>query len=352
MKAFFRILPGTCFASFLYLAGAGVSFGQTNAGGNTDTSGVVVVTNAYSKAEETVGQAWEKTMSVLHDVLDYPLFPMGDGHVTMAAILKLLILFLLVLVAEYFLRRFFVRRVLKRTPFDPPLQYAIARISGYLFILVGFYVALMTAGVPLGSLAVVAGGLGVGLGFGLQNIVHNFVSGIIILAERPIALGDRIDVGGVAGTVSKIRLRSTEIITNDNISIIVPNSDFVTNPVTNWSHGDPRVQIRIPVGVAYGTDVDRLQAVLLETAAENANVLKTPEPTVFFDGFGDSALLFELGVWTSAMTHSPRRFRSDLNFAIERKLREHKIEIPFPQRDLHLKSGAFVIQGNPPPNHS
>jgi len=178
----------------------------------------------------------------------------------------------------------------------------------------------------------------------LQNIIHNFVSGIIILAERPIALGDRVEVAGVAGTVSKIRLRSTEIITNDNISIIVPNSDFITHPVTNWSHGDPRVQIRLPVGVAYGTDVEKLKTVLLEVATENAHVLKTPEPSVYFDGFGDSALLFELGVWTSEMTHSPRRFRSELNFAIERKLRGNKIEIPFPQRDLHLKSGAFVLQ--------
>jgi small-conductance mechanosensitive channel len=150
----------------------------------------------------------------------------------------------------------------------------------------------------------------------------------------------------VAGKVSRIRLRSTEIVTNDNISIIVPNSDFITHPVTNWSHGDPRVQIRLPVGVAYGTDVENLKTLLLEAAAENANVLKTPEPTVYFEGFGDSALLFELGVWTSDMTHSPRRFRSDLNYALERKLRENDIQIPFPQRDLHLKSGAFVVQAN------
>jgi small-conductance mechanosensitive channel len=267
--------------------------------------------------------------------------------VTLAAIFKLLFLLALVLLAEFFIRQFFTKRVLKRTPFDPPLQYAIARISGYLFIALGFYIALMTVGVNLSSLAVVAGAVGVGLGFGLQNIVHNFVSGIIILAERPIALGDRVEVAGVAGKVSRIRLRSTEIVTNDNISIIVPNSDFVTNPVTNWSHGDPRVQIRIPIGVAYGTDVGKLKTALLEVAAENTSVLKSPASTVYFDSFGDSALLFELGVWTSSMTHSPRRFRSELNFAIERKLRENDIQIPFPQRDLHLKSGAFVLQAPP-----
>ncbi len=151
----------------------------------------------------------------------------------------------------------------------------------------------------------------------------------------------------MAGTVSRIRLRSTEIITNDNISIIVPNSDFVSHPVTNWSHGDERVQIRLPIGVAYGTDVEKLKVVLLEVAAENPNVLKTPKASVYFESFGDSALLFELGVWTADMTHSPRRFRSDLNFAIERKLRENKIEIPFPQRDLHLKSGSFLPPAGP-----
>jgi len=283
-------------------------------------------------------------VNTIREVLEYPLFKLGEGSMTLAAILKLLLLLALVIAAEYVLRRHFAMRLLKRTPLNDSLQYGIARIGGYLFILLGFYVALTIVGIDLSSLAVVAGAIGIGIGFGLQNIVHNFISGIIILAERPIALGDRIEVAGVAGNVTRIRLRSTEIVTNDNISIIVPNSDFITHPVTNWSHGDPRVRIRIPVGVAYGTDVEKLRAALLAVAAEHPKVLETPAPCVFFDGFGDNALMFELGVWTSEMAHSPRRFRSDLNFAIERKLRENKIEIPFPQRDLHLKSGAFVLQ--------
>ena len=289
-------------------------------------------------------------LDVVYKILDYPIFPLGERSLTVTLMLKLLALFALVLLAELLLRRFFMKRVLTRTKLDTSLQYAIARISGYLFILLGFYIALTAVGLNLSSLAVVAGAVGIGIGFGLQNIIHNFVSGIIILAERPIALGDRIEVAGVAGTVTKIRLRSTEIITNDNISIIVPNSDFVTNPVTNWSHGDTRVEIRVPIGVAYGSDVEKLKTVLLEVAAENAHVLKSPEPTVFFEAFGDSALLFELGVWTSTMTHSPSRFRSELNFTIERKLRENKIEIPFPQRDLHIKSGSFVLQNSQSPN--
>lgn len=287
----------------------------------------------------------ESFLSAIRKVLDYPLFTLGEGSLTLAVILKLLLLFSVVLGAEYGLRRYFIKRLLKRTRLDASLQYGIARIGGYLFILLGFYVALTAVGLNLSSLAVVAGAVGIGIGFGLQNIVHNFVSGLIILVERPIALGDRVEVAGVAGNVTRIRLRSTEVVTNDNISIIVPNSDFITHPVTNWSHGDSRVQIRLPVGIAYGTDVEKLRRVLLEVAAEHSKVLKTPEPTVFFDSFGDSALLFELGVWTSEMAHSPRRFRSELNFAIERKLRENNIQVPFPQRDLHLKSGAIVLDG-------
>jgi small-conductance mechanosensitive channel len=291
----------------------------------------------------------ESFLIVIREVLDYPLFTLGEGSLTLALILKLLLLCSAVLGAEYGLRHYLIKRLLQRTRLNASLQYGIARIGGYLFILLGFYVALTAVGLNLSSLAVVAGAVGIGIGFGLQNIVHNFVSGLIILVERPIALGDRVEVAGVAGNVTRIRLRSTEVVTNDNISIIVPNSDFITHPVTNWSHGDSRVQIRLPVGIAYGTDVEKLRRVLLEVAAEHPKVLKIPEPTVFFDSFGDSALQFQLGVWTSEMSHSPRRFRSELNFAIERKLRLNHIQIPFPQRDLHLRSGAFVFQTSPAP---
>ena len=294
-----------------------------------------------------MNDATNTALAVLRDLLNYPLVKMGEASLTLSIVVKLLLLFALVLGVEYLLRRYLTKRLLKRTRLDASLQYGIARIAGYVFILLGFYVALTAVGINLSSLAVVAGAIGVGIGFGLQNIIHNFVSGLIILVERPIALGDRIEVAGVAGNVTRIRLRSTEIVTNDNISIIVPNSDFITHPVTNWSHGDPRVQIRLPVGVAYGTDVEKLRTVLLEVANDHGKVLKHPGATVYFDSFGDSALQFELGVWTSEMAHSPRRFRSELNFAIERKLRENHIQIPFPQRDLHLRTGNIVLQAPP-----
>lgn len=280
----------------------------------------------------------------LERFLLFPIFKVGDTEFTLLSLGKVIFWIALVLALNAIVQRVLIQRALKRTRLDVSLQYAVGKIFSYVFVTLGLYVALQVNGVNLSSLAVLAGAVGVGLGFGLQNIISNFVSGLIILAERPISIGDRIEINGVAGKVTNISMRSTTVVTNDNISIIVPNSDFVTNPITNWSHGDPRVQIRVPVGVAYGTDIAKLERVLLEVADAHPKVLKKPEPRVFFDAFGDSSLNFELGVWTVEMIHAPRRFRSELNFAIERKLRENNIEIPFPQRDLHLRSGHFILK--------
>ena len=287
----------------------------------------------------------QRFFTSLHEVLNYKLLVLKDGSLTVGALIALLLMLGAVIVLEAFLRRYLLRRLLRRTRLDASLQFAIAKITGYAFIALGFYISLQVVGLNLTSLAFLAGAVGVGLGFGLQNIVHNFVSGLIILAERPIAIGDRIEVGGVAGQVRQIRLRSTTVVTNDNIAYIVPNSDFITHTVINWSHGDLRVRIRLRVGVAYGSDTRKVEQLLLEVARSHPKVLKEPPPSVFFNGFGDSALDFELGVWTSEMTFQPRRFKSDLYFAMEQKLREHNIEIPFPQRDLHLRSGKFLLEG-------
>ena len=187
----------------------------------------------------------------------------GDGTVTIGGILMVIILFVLVVIIERFLQRLIIRRFLSKTRLHSSLQYGLSRILGYILLAVGFYIAFQIAGFDLSSLAIIAASLGVGVGFGLQNIINNFVSGIIILAERPIAIGDRIEVAGIAGRVTKIQLRSTTVVTNDNITMIVPKADFISNTVTNWSHGDPKVRIRVPVGVAYATDLKLLQNLLL-----------------------------------------------------------------------------------------
>ena len=263
----------------------------------------------------------------------------GPDTVTIGGILLLVFLFASVIIVERILQRLLIRRFLSKTRFQPSLQYGLSRILGYTLIAIGFYVAFQAVGFDLSSLAIVAASLGVGVGFGLQNIINNFVSGIIILAERPISIGDRIEVAGVAGRVTKIQLRSTTVVTNDNITMIVPNADFISNTVTNWSHGDPKVRIRVPVGVAYGSDLKLLQQLLLEAAGEHPKALRDPSPVVLFNEFGDNSLNFELGVWTQEMTAAPIHFTSEMNFIIEQKLRENDIEIPFPQRDLHVRSG-------------
>src|SRR6266516_5364247 len=272
--------------------------------------------------------------------------------------LSLLQIFLLIglLIAVFWLssrtKRFLFTRFLVRSGLDRALQHAIAQIVGYAVLIIGIVVVLDNAGIHLGALTVFAGAVGVGVGFGLKNIASNFISGLLILAERPITIGDRIEVAGITGQVKQIRARSTVIMTNDGIAMIVPNEKFIDSPVTNWTYSDPRVRFRMPVGVAYGSDVNKVREALLAAASENANTLKDPAPSVFLEKFGENSIDFELVVWSSEMSYRPRRYRSDLNFAIERKLREASIEIPNPQRDLHIRSGVLKVQNVDAANRS
>jgi small-conductance mechanosensitive channel len=261
--------------------------------------------------------------------------------------LSLLQIFLLiVLLAAVFwissrIKRLLFNRFLVKSGLDRSLQYAIAQIVSHVVLIIGIFVVLENTGIHLGALTVFAGAVGVGVGFGLQNIASNFISGLVILAERPITIGDRVEVAGVVGQIQQIRARSTVIVTNDNIAMIVPNSKFIDSPVTNWTYGDPRVRFRVPIGVAYGSDVKKVSEALIAAGKSNPHVLEDPAPSVFLKQFGESSIDFELVVWSAEMSHRPSRFKSDLNFAIEEKLREAGIEIPFPQRDLHIRSGSI-----------
>lgn len=278
------------------------------------------------------------------DILEWvtrPLLTIGGAQITLAKLGLFLAVGLLVVVAARTVGRVVGSRLLARTGIDPGLQYALGRMIYYAVLVIGLMIALQTSGIEVGSLTVILGALGIGVGFGLQNIVSNFVSGLILLAERPVQVGDWIEVSGTGGRVERIGARSTSIVTSDNITIIIPNADLVTQQIINWSHGDPKVRFRIPVGVAYGSDIPRVREALLEVATAHPGVLTDPPPMVFFSGFGDSALNLELAVWTRAMTQAPHRFRSELNFAIDDAFRRHGIQIPFPQRDLHFKSGAL-----------
>jgi len=241
-------------------------------------------------------------------------------------------------------KSFLFNRFLVNSGLDRSLQYAISQIVSNIVLVAGVFIVLDNAGIHLGTLAVFAGAVGVGIGFGLQNIASNFISGLVILAERPITIGDRVEVAGVAGQVQQIRARSTVILTNDNITMIVPNTKFIDSPVTNWTYGDPRVRFRIPIGVAYDSDLEKVRNALLEVARENSHVLPQPEPTVFLETFGESSINLELVVWSKEMSYRPRRFRSDLNFAIVQKLRQAGVQIPSPQRDLHFRDGVVRVE--------
>jgi small-conductance mechanosensitive channel len=282
------------------------------------------------------------TWSEIFGIFTKPLFQLGQTWVSLATMVQFVVIVLLVVLVSRVVRRVLRRRVLARTKLDLGIQYAIARIVSYIVLVLGLLIGLETLGVNLSSLAVIAGALGVGIGFGLQNIVSNFVSGLILLTERPIQIGARVDVGGTMGDVIRIGARSTTIVTNDNITIIVPNSEFISGRVINWSIGDPKVRFRVPVGVSYSSDPHLVEKLLLEVADSNPHVLKSPAPSVRFVEFADSSLNFELRAWSVDMVNRPGALRSELNFAIWDKFKQHGIEIPFPQRDLHLKEPVRV----------
>jgi len=270
--------------------------------------------------------------------------PLPGISLTLVQIFLLVALLLGVFWVSARTKSFLFNTLLVNSGLDRSLQYAISQIVSNIVLVVGVFIVLDNTGIHLGTLAVFAGAVGVGIGFGLQNIASNFISGLVILAERPITIGDRVEVAGITGQVQQIRARSTVILTNDNITMIVPNTKFIDSPVTNWTYGDPRVRFRIPIGVAYGSDLEKVRNALVEVARENSNVLPQPEPTVFLETFGESSINLELVVWSKEMSYRPRRFRSDLNFAIAEKLRETGIEIPGPQRDLHFRDGVVRVE--------
>lgn len=271
------------------------------------------------------------------EVFSTPLFTLGDSAFTLWLLLYLILATLLLIFASSALNRIIAQRLLARSRIELGVRAAIGAIVKYVLLVVGFVIILQTAGINLSSITILLGALGVGIGFGLQNITNNFVSGIIILFERPIKVGDRIEVAGVSGDVVDISMRATTIVTNDNISIIVPNSQFISETVINWSHTDRSVRFNFPMHVSYREDPETVRQVLLDIALDNPGVLKNPKPDVLFSDYADSAMLFNLRVWTREYINRPGVLKSQLYYAIARRFREKGIEIPFPQRDVHIK---------------
>ena len=266
-----------------------------------------------------------------------PIFPLGERDYSIIQILELLALTVALWFAVRWATQLFKKRILVLTGADPGIQDIATTSLQYVLCLLGLIIILQVWGIDVSSLAILVSVLGVGIGFGLQNIANNFISGLIIAFERPIKIGDLIKLGDLIGTVERIGPRSTEVATLDRVSIIVPNSRFIDSEVINWSYGNPVSRLRIPIGVAYDSNVQQVRKALLQAVKNHRDILNYPAPQVWFQEFGDSSLNFDIFVWIRE-PHKQFKLRSDLNYRIEAILRRNGIEIPFPQRDLHLRS--------------
>lgn len=282
---------------------------------------------------------------VVADALSYPI-GLQRVHITLGSILS----FLFILFAGYALANLFTfalrKFLLSRFPLQRGLPFAISKVTYYILLVLVFLAALTNEGFELNKFTLVTGALGVGVGFGLQNIVNNFVSGLILLFERPIRVGDTVEISGLVGKVRRIGARSSTIHTFQDAEVIVPNSDFVVKEVINWTLSSLRRRVDIPVGVAHGTDPERVISLLLDLAAAHPAIIKNPKPEAYFLGFGESALNFELRFWT--YHEAWFQLKSEVAVHLVRALHEANIEIPFPQRDLHIRTIGSAT-GEPAP---
>jgi small-conductance mechanosensitive channel len=269
--------------------------------------------------------------------LEWPLFSFGNLPITPLFLVKCTIFLILLTIFSHMSGRFLGNEILSRSSMDRGRQYAIVRGFGYLVFLLGLIIGLDSTGLNLRSLLVVGGALGVGVGFGLQNIVANFVAGLVLLWERPVKVGDLIDVGNTNGEVIRIGARGTWVRTFDNEVIIVPNSEFINNRVTNWTANDRTVRLSVPIGVSYDSNIENVRELLLDVARRNSDVLEVPAPAAIVSSFGDNAVNIVLRVSTG-LAERVSMVKSSLLIEIFRVFREQKIEMPFPQRDLHIRS--------------
>lgn len=274
--------------------------------------------------------------SDIKEFLDRRLLDLAGAPITPGSLLVgAAVLFVAFAIAN--LLAFSVRRVLRARGTAQGVQFAVAKMVRYAVSAIGLVGAVNAMGFRLDALLAASAVLAVGIGFGLQNIAQNFISGLILLLEQPVRHGDFVRVGGTLGTVEDIGLRATHIITRDEVTIIVPNSALITAEVVNHSRPTTSLRIRVTVGVAYGTDTDKVRRVLLEVAKTTEGVLTTPTPEVRLEDFADSALSFGLFCWIPH-ARDDLSMSSTLRFAIEKAFRQAEIEIPFPQRDIHTKS--------------
>ena len=275
------------------------------------------------------------------NLLNTVVFKIVESDITILVLMIAAFVVIFAVKLSSFIQKYVLPKAYEKYEIDKGTRFTFSRIFHYVILVLAILISLNVIGINITSLTVFASIFGVGLGFGMQNVVSNFISGIIILFERPIKVGDRVVVDGILGEVMEIKIRATVVKTVDNEHIIVPNSYFLEQRIINRSYGDLKIRITIDVGVSYSSDVDLVRRLLLESVEnvrlKTGNVLTDPEPQVMFTSFGESSLDFKLLVWVDAPPNT-YNVKSELHFDILRLFRENSVEIPFPQRDVHMRT--------------
>jgi len=275
-------------------------------------------------------------MEWITKLMNWELLSLGEVSVTIGQLVAALLTVSIALILAAWLIRQLTKRLLAGGK-DANIVQLIKKVLWAAVLAILFFTALGMLGVPLGAFAFISGAIAIGIGFGAQNIINNFISGWILMGERPIRIGDLLEVNGTLGRVEAINTRSTRIKRVDGVRIVIPNSHLLENVVVNWNLGDEDIRIFVSVGVAYGSPVRQVAELLERAVLEQEDVLKDPEPRILFQDFGNSALIFEAYFWTQLKPGGDlRRLRSEIRFRIDELLRENDITIAFPQRDVHL----------------
>jgi small-conductance mechanosensitive channel len=296
-----------------------------------------------TKLEEFTGPIWS--------ALNHPILVLGKSSITLWLIILNLILIVVFLFVIAKLKNWLISALSTRPGVNISNWRAAITLGYYAVLGIGMVGILQSSGLDLSLFTVLTGAIGIGVGFGMQSIFSNFISGVIILIEKPLKLGDRIEIAdaagnSVAGNVHSISVRATTIITNENVSIIIPNADFISKQVINWSHSGKNVRLSISVNVSYDTDAELVEKLLLKAAGDEVGVLKSPPPTVRLAEFGESGILFKLLVWTDDYSDRTGALKSLLNLSVLKSFREHQVQMPFPRREIYLHPASTMEQAD------
>ncbi|MDP5151662.1 mechanosensitive ion channel family protein [Rheinheimera baltica] len=276
------------------------------------------------------------------EIMDALAFNLGDSRLSLLGAIKLTLVVILAFTIALWLAELLNQQLKRAKHVSPSMQVGFSKFSKFLLITIAFLIALNAVGINLSSLAVFGGALGVGLGFGLQRIASNFISGFILVLDRSVKPGDVISVGENFGWVHELKARYVVVRNREGVDTLIPNENLITSEVINWSYEDRNVRVKILVQVSYEDNPEQAMALMLQCANKSSRVLTTPEPTVMLKNFADSGIELELRVWIADPEYGADTVKSDINVAIWRAFKQANITIPYPQRDLHIKSGLSL----------